>query len=103
MATPILRYDTLIARAKKALFERRGEAVDVVMRLGAQADPALLPNWRIESLSLIEQGQRLIERWDVRKVDKLIELFPEIAPAHWRKSPLVAEYNNSGDWIVRLA
>lgn len=103
MANNVLSYQTLIARAKKALFERRGEAVEVVMHLGTQADPRLLANWRQESLSLVEQGQRMIERWDVRKVGKLIDLFPEIAPPHWRQRPLVAEYGESGDWIVRPA
>lgn len=103
MTSTLLRFDTLKSRAQKALFERRGQAVEVVMHLGSHADPRLLANWRQESLSLVEQGQRLIERWDVRKVGKLIELFPEIAPPHWRQRPLVAEYGDNGDWIVRPA
>lgn len=103
MTKHVLRYNTLIARAKKSLFERRGEAVDIVMYLGTHANPRLLANWREESLSLIEQGQQIIDRWDVRKVEKLIELFPDIVPAQWRKRPLLAEYNENGDWIIRIA
>jgi hypothetical protein len=49
-----------------------------------------------------DYGVGLIDRWDVRCVGKLIELFPSCVPAHWQGKRLVAEImdNENCDWVV---
>lgn len=52
-----------------------------------------------------ETGVSLIEKWDVRQVGKLIELFPECAPRRFRGKALtcyMADDDNS-DWMVEVA
>lgn len=50
----------------------------------------------------IADGKRIIDNWDVRRVGKLIELFPSCVPANWKGRKLSAEMadNANCDWIV---
>lgn len=60
--------------------------------------------WNQVVLRAREAGLDLIDKWDVRRVGKLIELFPEAVPARMRNKPLtcyVAD-NENGDWMVEV-
>ncbi len=55
----------------------------------------ILDEWR-------DYGCRLIDKWDIRMVGKLVELFPSCVPAYWKGRKLRAEMadNENCDWIV---
>jgi hypothetical protein len=58
--------------------------------------------WHQVVLRAREAGLKLIKNWDVRKVVKLIELFPESAPARYRGKQLTCYEadNENCDWMV---
>lgn len=58
--------------------------------------------WNQVVLRAREAGLEIIDNWDVRRVGKLIELFPESVPAKLRGKPLICEMGVEGDcdWIV---
>lgn len=58
--------------------------------------------WSQLVLRAREEGLDLINRWDVRQVSKLIELFPEAVSAQYRGVPLRAYMadNDNCDWMV---
>jgi hypothetical protein len=58
--------------------------------------------WSQLVLRAREEGLDLINRWDVRRVNKLIELFPEAVPTKYRNTQLVAYMADDEDstWIV---
>lgn len=61
--------------------------------------------WNQVVLRARETGLNLIDKWDVRRVGKLIELFPECVPAKMRNRQLncfIAD-NADGDWMVEVA
>lgn len=58
--------------------------------------------WSQLVLRAREEGLDLIDRWDVRRVNKLIELFPEAVPAKYRNTRLnvyMAD-DEEGTWMV---
>lgn len=59
-------------------------------------------SWSQLVLKAREEGLDLIARWDVRRVGKLIELFPEAVPARLRGVPLTAYMADDEDcsWMV---
>lgn len=61
--------------------------------------------WSQVVLQAREAGLALIENWDVRQVGRLIELFPDAAPARYRGNPLRAFQEDSADspWVVEPA
>lgn len=61
--------------------------------------------WSQVVLKARETGLELIEKWDIRQVSKLIELFPESVPAKYRNTQLscfMADNANS-DWMIKVA
>ena len=58
--------------------------------------------WSQLVLRAREEGLDLINRWDVRRVNKLIKLFPEAVPAKYRGTQLVAYMADDEDctWMV---
>lgn len=61
--------------------------------------------WSQLVLRAREEGLDLIDRWDVRRVNKLIELFPDAVPAKYRGVPLHAYMADDEDctWMVEVA
>lgn len=62
-------------------------------------------SWSQLVLRAREEGLDLIDRWDVRQVGKLIELFPEAVPVKYRGVPLQAYMADDEDctWMVEPA
>lgn len=60
--------------------------------------------WSQVVLKAREAGIELIERWDVRQVGKLIELFPGCAPAKYKGKQLTVFMadNEDSDWMVTV-
>lgn len=58
--------------------------------------------WSQLVLRAREEGLDLINRWDVRRVSKLIELFPEAVPAKYRDTRLTVYMadDEEGTWMV---
>lgn len=54
------------------------------------------------ALKAREEAVEIIHRWDVRRVAKLIDLFPEIVPKSYRKATLSCYMadNEDCDWMV---
>lgn len=54
------------------------------------------------ALKAREEAVEIIHRWDVRRVAKLIDLFPEIVPKKYRKATLSCYMadNEDCDWMV---
>ena len=51
-----------------------------------------------------DEGLKRIDRWDVRQAAKLIELFPDAAPARYRDVELVCHCDTpSGEWVIEVA
>lgn len=60
--------------------------------------------WSQTVLRAREAGIELINRWDVRMVGKLVELFPDSIPAKYRNRPMncyMAD-NEACDWMVEF-
>ena len=57
----------------------------------------LVDEWADEAL-------KIVDRWDVRMVAKLIELFPESIPKKFRGLPMAAYMadNENCDWMVQF-
>ena len=47
-----------------------------------------------------DKAQEVIDHWDVRMVGRLRELFPDFFPRSLKHGPLIAEYDDAGDWQV---
>ncbi len=64
---------------------------------GGPARPAtqILEEWEA-------YGRNLIDKWDVRMVGKLIELFPSCVPAYWKGRKLTAYMDDDENctWMV---
>lgn len=61
--------------------------------------------WRRVLACACDEGVKVIRNWDVRSVSKLIELFPDSAPARMRDAQLncyMAD-NEDSDWMVEVA
>lgn len=58
--------------------------------------------WSQLVLRAREEGLDLIDRWDVRRVNKLIEIFPEAVPAKYRNTRLTVYMadDEEGTWMV---
>jgi hypothetical protein len=61
--------------------------------------------WAQTLLKVREAGIDVIDNWDVRRVGKLVELFPSIVPQKFHNANIVAEMvdNETGDdcdWVV---
>jgi len=61
--------------------------------------------WAQMLLKVREDGLAIIGNWDVRKVKKLIELFPSIVPAKYANAKITCDLvdNEAGtdcDWVV---
>lgn len=54
---------------------------------------AILKDWQ-------DYGIKLISNWDIRRVKKLIELFPSCAPQYFNHVPLECDMDDEGDWAV---
>jgi hypothetical protein len=52
----------------------------------------LLEEWTAEAV-------KMIEKWDIRQVGKLVELFPSCIPKRFHGLPMVAEMADTG-WVV---
>lgn len=52
--------------------------------------------------ALADKCHDIVMVWDVRLVGKLRELFPEWFPKALMKGPLVAGYDDKGEWIVEV-
>lgn len=48
----------------------------------------------------LEDGERIIQNFDVRMVNRLVEQFPKSVPPSWRGKKLLAEQNREGEWII---
>ena len=46
------------------------------------------------------QVRKRIEDWDIRAVGRLRDLFNAAFPPSLRKCPLIAEYDENGDWVI---
>lgn len=64
----------------------------------------MLPSYELLLIALKarEEAFKIIDRWDVRRVGKLIELFPDIVPSKLRDASLscYVEDSEDGDWMV---
>ena len=60
--------------------------------------------WYQVVLRAREAGLQLIEKWDIRQVGKLIELFPDCVPKKYRGKKLVCFMadNENCDWMVEI-
>ena len=50
-----------------------------------------------------DKAWEVIQNWDIRCVGKLRELFPAMFPKSLGTGPLVADMDESGDWVVLKA
>lgn len=57
---------------------------------------------RESSEALAAECRRIVMNWDIRCVGKLRELFPTSFPRSLRSGPLLAEFNDGGDWVVSV-
>jgi len=62
-------------------------------------------HWAQMCLKIREDGLSIIDNWDIRKVKKLVELFPGIVPAKYAKAKITCDLvdNEAGtdcDWEV---
>lgn len=72
----------------------------------AKPDRGFRQAWSEVVLRAREAGLKIIDRWDVRRVGKLIELFPECAPPRMRSKPLTCYLDDAGgdsEWVVEVA
>lgn len=61
------------------------------------------PHTNVHKEMMDEVTQRclsIIDRWDVRQVNRLIDLFPDAVPASCRLRNAVCEYDDEGEWVV---
>jgi len=61
--------------------------------------------WRMRSLEMRRKVIQIIERWDVRRVKALIDLFPGIVPQRFiGRAPVcfIADNENS-DWMIEFS
>ena len=101
-----VKYETI---KKKAILELRSRHYDTTMMTPVIFE-ALLPavasrmDPRQLSSEWMAAAVKIIERWDVRCVAKLIELFPSCIPKHRHGRRIFAENEDTeeGDWIVRF-
>lgn len=90
-AASVRKHDPLATEAKKVAAQPR------IIGNAAREITMLALNAREEALDIID-------RWDVREVHKLIDLFPGIVPAalqNAQASCFMAD-NDSADWMVAL-
>ena len=61
--------------------------------------------WALMVLRAREAGFKLIDGWDVRRVGKLVELFPQSVPSKYRGKQLTCYMadNSSFDWMVEAS
>ncbi|MFH0989870.1 MAG: hypothetical protein V1799_07635 [bacterium] len=51
-----------------------------------------------------DKACEVVRQWDIRRVRKLIELFPFVVPEKYRQSPIEVDDNNEkAEWIVYFA
>jgi hypothetical protein len=101
-----LKYETI---KKKAILELRSRHDDAAMMMPVIFE-ALLPavanrqDPRQVSAEWMAAAVKIIERWDVRCVAKLIELFPSCIPRHLHGKAISATLDDTemSDWIIRF-
>jgi hypothetical protein len=60
-----------------------------------------LHDWSCLLMQVRTMGLRRISNWDIRCVDRLIELFPNCVPRSWRKAEFTGYVDDrSGGWMV---
>jgi len=57
-------------------------------------------NWRENTKDMTEKAIDIIQRWDVRKAGKLVQLFPEIVPKKYVNTIPVCDMDEKGDWCL---
>lgn len=62
-------------------------------------------SWWTNLKEMKEAGYQLIDRWDVRQVRKLIELFPGAVPKTYRTKSITVYMadNENCDWMVSFS
>lgn len=81
-----------------------GDSVAAVAAEVARRDPSATrgagDEFALLALKAREEGCKLIDRWDVRSVASLIDLFPETIPKMYLKAGLTAECDEDGEWVI---
>jgi len=58
-------------------------------------------DWSLLLMQVRTAGLRRIDDWDIRCIDRLIDLFPNCVPRTWRKAKLTSYIEeHSGKWMV---
>ena len=100
-----IKFDTLKEKAKGAVSYRLhpqstfpGREAFLALLSAANEFPARKPREVLTEWQ--KKAEERIDAWDVRAVNRLVALFPEIVPKRWEGRTLRAWTNEKGDWMV---
>lgn len=57
-------------------------------------------SWRKNAVEFRQMAWSIIENWDIRCAERLLECFPSILPKKHHNSTPIAEMDEKGDWII---
>jgi hypothetical protein len=103
-----VKFDTLKRKARDVYANMNAvacgpsPAMFMAMLVATASRPPVHP--RVLADEWLDYGMRLIDQWDVRRVGKLVELFPGTVPQHCHGTPVCSYRDNKagtgGDWYV---
>ena len=93
-----IRFEIIKKRAKEAINDgyliQPGDVLGIALQSNGY-------DWRSTLFELRTEACKLIDKWDIRQVTKLLDLFPFIIPKRFKNGyKLTATMNEKGDWVL---
>ena len=93
-----IKFETLKKKAKDAACAKMSGAESVMMMLSTHK------HWRANIVDMRQSACEVIDKWDIREVGKLIDIFPFIIPPsyHNKKITIYMADNENCDWMIKF-
>lgn len=105
MGDVVYKFETLkkkakeqvgVGRANGCFFPQEKDFLVLLPAIEERIDPrTLLDRW-------YREADKIIDRWDIRKVKKLIELFPGIVRKECLNREITCEIDDAENWLVNF-
>jgi hypothetical protein len=105
-----MKWETIKKRVKAGVryMIYRSESPEILV---AMLVDVLVSDFKVPGVSSLrelrevyaDEACRMIDKWDIRMVGRLRELFPGSWPPSLQKGDLIGELDDSGEWILRKA
>lgn len=94
-----IKFETLKKKAKDQINAYKVSGGEAVMMMLSTHK-----HWRTNIIDMRQSACEVIDKWDIREVRKLIDIFPFIIPPsyHNKKITIYMTDNENCDWMIKF-